>query len=435
MLLIYSKIITPRLNYILRFIFSEILGIEYEVTQDHESFLLTDFPKLNYSSKRLSDEFFIESKGLLFEDDIRALQIEFDTWTDTGIFFKASEHSDMPFDILSASFFLLSRYEEYLPFNPDSHGRFEARESISFRNGILHEPSIDIWAYKLKDLLLKKYPELEFKKRTFRYISTIDVDNAYAFLYKGTVRTLGATFRSLLKFDNRDNIQRYQTITGKQEDPFDTYGYFDEIHKEYNIKPIWFFLVGEYGPYDKNVDTKALSFRDLIKRISELDTVGIHPSYESNKSFVRLKNEVKFLQSLIGSKVTRSRQHYLKLLFTETYRNLIDLGICEDYTMGYASEIGFRAGTCTPFNFYDLYREKESCLKIFPFQVMDTTLNQYLKLDVDEAVEIIKIIIKKIKKVDGTFISLWHNETLSDHGHWKGWEPVYRKMIKYIFEA
>jgi len=122
------------------------------------------------------------------------------------------------------------------------------------------------------------------------------------------------------------------------------------------------------------------------------------------------------------------------LLFTETYQNLIKLGIKEDYTLGYATDTGFRAGTCTPFNFYDLYNEKETSLKIFPFQVMDTTLNQYLKLDVEEAVERISHMIEKVKQVRGTFISLWHNESLSDHGHWKGWEPVYKKMLEVIFK-
>ena len=49
------------------------------------------------------------------------------------------------------------------------------------------------------------------------------------------------------------------------------------------------------------------------------------------------------------------------------------------------------------------------------------------KLLLDE----IKNIINQVKSVNGTFISLWHNESLSDQKRWKGWRRVYEEMIKY----
>jgi hypothetical protein len=44
---------------------------------------------------------------------------------------------DLPFDPLAATFYLVSRYEEYLPFIPDEHGRFPAKQSFAFSNGFL----------------------------------------------------------------------------------------------------------------------------------------------------------------------------------------------------------------------------------------------------------------------------------------------------------
>ena len=102
--------------------------------------------------------------------------------------------------------------------------------------------------------------------------------------------------------------------------------------------------------------------------------------------------------------------------------------------MGYGSDIGFRAGTCTPFNYYDLEKEQETSLKVYPFQVMDITLNHYKKHNVTTAISAIEDIIEKIKNVNGTFVTIWHNEALSDHGHWKGWETVYREMLRLVFE-
>jgi hypothetical protein len=64
--------------------------------------------------------------------------------------------------------------------------------------------------------------------------------------------------------------------------------------------------------------------------------------------------------------------------------------------------------------FYDLSKEEETELKIFPFQIMDATLNKYLKLSENEAISNIEKIVNKVKEVNGTFISLWHNESLSN---------------------
>ena len=67
-----------------------------------------------------------------------------------------------------------------------------------------------------------------------------------------------------------------------------------------------------------------------------------------------LKKEKMRLENIINTPVTFSRQHFLRLSIPETYQNLIDLDIEEDYTMGYAKYAGFRASTCTPFYFFDL---------------------------------------------------------------------------------
>lgn len=433
MILIYSHKTSTRLNYILNFLFNDVQGAEYKIVTDKNDFISSDLPKINYTSEEIENSFQITPCDLLFESNILQKKIKVSDWENMKVFFQTSETSDIPFDLFAASFYLISRYEEYLPFSADQHGRFEADQSLAGKNGFLYDPIVDQWSCKFASLLKLKFGGYETCKREFKYISTIDIDNAYAYLYKGTVRTIGATMRDLFKLDFNENIKRFQTLNG-EKDPFDTYGYLDSMHKQYGIQPIWFFLVGNYNTYDKNLPLDNEAFQDLIKKVSEVAEIGIHPSYESNNEFNQLKKEFDYLSGISSNPITKSRQHYLKLLFTETYQNLLKLGIKEDYTLGYSTDVGFRAGTCTPFNFYDLKNEKETDLKIIPFQVMDVTLNQYLKLDVDDALIRINEIIEKVKRVKGTFVSLWHNESLSDHGHWKGWESVYMKMLEIIFD-
>ena len=162
--------------------------------------------------------------------------------------------------------------------------------------------------------------------------------------------------------------------------------------------------------------------------------IGIHPSYGSNKSTLQLKKEVERLSKVLHRDITQSRQHFLKLTLPETYRNLIDLDITDDYTMGFASQVGFRASICTAFNFYDLDTEMETKLKIHPFAIMEGTLKYSMKVSPEEAMNKIKPLIDEVKKVDGVFMSLWHNDTLNDRKIWIGWRSVFEKMVQYAVE-
>lgn len=433
-LVVYTEQASPRLEYVLSFICNEIIGCEVDTTTDKDSFILAKTAKICYAYQPLEGSVHVVPSGLLFASDIIKQEVGVGKINDMTILFPTVDEEAFPFDVFAAVFYLITRYEEYLPFLPDIHGRYEAFNSLAAEHGFLREPLVDQWALYLRNILIERFPGFTYSERSFRYLSTIDVDNAYAFLYKGMVRTLGATFRSMMRMDVKDNWQRLKTFRG-ESDPFDTYDYFHELHEKYEVKPIWFFLLGEYGKFDKGISREHTALQELIEDIAQKYEVGIHPSYGSNKNMLKLTEEVQFLKNIIGKDICKSRQHYLKLLFTETYRNLIELGICEDYTMGYSTDIGFRAGTCTPFYFYDLYRENQTRLKIIPFQIMDVTLNQYLNLKMDEAEGMICDLVDKVKEVDGTFVSLWHNESLSDHGYWKGWKPLYQKMLHYIFEG
>ena len=142
-----------------------------------------------------------------------------------------------------------------------------------------------------------------------------------------------------------------------------------------------------------------------------------------------MKKEKQRLEHIVNTPITFSRQHYLRLIIPETYQNLIDLDITEDYTMGYARFPGFRASTCTPFYFYDLDFEIQTPLKLFPFTFMDATLKYYMNLSNEEAIEKILKLKKEVLLVNGTFISLFHNDAFSENENWKGWTEIYKKMI------
>lgn len=429
MLLVYTHKITPRLSYIFKHYIVRILQTEVTFTTKVDKFVAHNGPKISYSKSPLASEFFIRSHDLLFDQGINDIDINILKWDETPCFFAAGEASSIPFDIFAAGFYLISRYEEYLPHVQDYHERFPAEESIAFMNGFLEQPVIDIWASKFLEALKVKFPNYEFKDKKFQLISTIDVDTAYAFKHKGIVRTIGGFLKDIVSFNFFSFWNRLLAVLNIKQDPFNTFSKILSIKKEHTVNTLFFFLLGEYTTFDKNISATNNNFQSLIKSVGDYAKIGMHPSYFSYKDMEKIKKEKHRLETITNTPIKFSRQHYLRLSIPETYQYLIDLDIEEDYTMGYAKRVGFRASTCTPFYFYDLDFEIQTPLKIIPFALMDVTLRDAMGLSNKESLDKILELKNAVKNVNGTFVSLFHNETLSETNGWEGWSEIYKKMV------
>jgi hypothetical protein len=422
------------LSYIAKYLESAV-RVTFTVTRTADSRtenILTGKYYINYAQKPICGAFNIFATGLLNESGISQQEPDVTKHHEQTLLFPAPGGFDLPFDLFSAVFYLLSRYEEYLPFKPDRHGRFEANQSLAFRHNFIEEPVIDQWLEMLKNALELTYSELRFPRRVFRFVSTFDVDSPWAYLHKGPLHTAYGLIKNVLKLNLPEIRQRVNVLRGKSPDPFDNYDYIRQTEQRYKFCSVFFFLSGNYGRYDVNYALNTLHFRNFLDRLKSERTIGIHPSYKSNKSDDLLRSEFERFSPFLGKKPEISRQHFLILKFPYTYRRLISLGINTDYSMGYSSCTGFRAGTSMPFRFYDLMDECETQLLIHPFQVMDVTLKQYLGLEPGEAIDRINRLVEKVKAVNGTFTSLWHNESLSEQGDWRGWRVVFEGMVKKV---
>lgn len=435
MLLVYTHKITPRLTYTFKHIFTRILNIEVSFTTKIEEFIAHDSLKFSYTKQILGNELFIKSNDLLFNQGIDYMDITVGKWDDDFCFFQSKIPSAIPFDFFAASFYLISRYEEYLPQVKDQFERFPAEESLAFQYKFLDKPIVDIWALKFKKILIEKFPEyqeLVDNQRKFQFISTIDVDMAFSYKHKGIVRTIGGVINDLFQFKIQDVWTRFLVIFNLKKDPFDVFNRLIYLQKKYKIPTIFFFLLSEYTTYDKNIPSGNINYKLLIKNVADYSKVGMHPSYFCMKNEQKIKKEKKRLEQIVNFPIKRSRQHYLRLELPETYQNLLDLEITEDYTMGYASHYGFRAGTCTPFYFYDLDFEIQTPLKVFPFAVMDGTLKDYLNFTAKKSYDIILKLANEVKNVNGTFITLFHNESVSGTGRWKTWNKMYENILREL---
>ncbi|MCH2214428.1 MAG: polysaccharide deacetylase family protein [Flavobacteriales bacterium] len=407
-----------RLEYTLSVIFDEWLLVEYEVKTSvdrTESFLI------NYSSKDVQSDLKIYNEGLLGENNIRFSQPEIADQDGLPLIFLTQETAyDLPFDIFSAVFFSLSRYEEYITKGKDKHGRFQAGESIF--SGYHRTPYLDRWVGLLDHILVKngaKNPR-EIK---FTWINTMDMDIAFAFKGRSTFRKLGASVKDLIHMRLQRLQERNRVVSGKTPDPFDTYDLF--LNAKGSNQNILFVPTGKRGEYDNNLSIETRSLRAHIGRLSTKVEVGLHPSYQSLGSSSVISKEKAKLETALNAPIRKSRQHFLRFQLPETYRSLIENGIEEDYSMGFHDDIGFRSGTAHIHSFFDLINDYKLHIKLIPLIAMDSAMRVYLEYSPEQAISTMKEVIFNMSLTGGNFVSVWHNHSLSDLYEWNGWRKVY----------
>jgi len=424
---IYSKMDVPRLRYIAGIILGDILGLSWEVITDKRK--LGKHPVINYSDEKIAGSFKITPDTLLFEKGISSKEIVVSEWKNLPVFFQTTSDSDLPFDIFAASFYLISRYEEYLEYQPDDHGRFKAATSLAFKHGFLLKPVIDLWAKEMSKVFLKKFQTLVFKRNDFKSLVTIDIDQPFAYLGKGFLRSIGGLL-SDIKGNTGNASNRYRIVAKGDHDPFEVFDYITGAIEKNFSEAKFFFPVGDLSKFDKNPSWKNEEYRKLIHKLADKYVAGLHPSYFSSGKISLVKTEATRLRTILAKDFISSRFHYLRLFMPQSYRNIISVGITEDFSMGYPEEPGYRAGIARPFYFYDVTDDMQTNLKIYPFQVMDSTLYQYKNIDPVASKELILNLINETRKAGGLFVSIWHNTSLLDDEKWLVWRDVFEFMLK-----
>lgn len=432
---LFSEISNPRVNYVFKLIFIELLNFDkVNIISDISAFNnIENHPKLTYSYEPiLNTPFLAIGTKLLSEQDINDHKPSFVKGTMYGYFFELNDTRALfPFDLPAAIFWLVSRYEEYQFFEPDKHGRFSAFQSFAYQQHFLELPLVNLWVDELEKKLKSIYPEIIFPNRkAYNFLPSYDIDHAWAFKNKGFLRNIAGGLLELAKLKFNHFFERISVLSGIKEDPYFTFDYIENLHKNDSNKPLIFWLLGDYSAYDKNTSHKLEQFQTLITIADKLYDSGIHPSYFSDSKKQKIELELKRLENILNKKITKSRQHYLKLNFPDTYQNLLACGITDEYSMGYAEKPGFRASIAHSFLWYDLKNERETNLRIHPFMLMDVTLHTYMKLSPEAALDAVKLIVQNTMDAGGELISIWHNNSFCEEGAWKGWRKMYEQFLQ-----
>lgn len=435
-LLILAADESPRLIYILNELVTRRLGLNYKITTNEDYFLKSNSARINYSNSIIEGCVNIPAHTLLFAENIIKQDIFVITdkiWHST-FFNKAytqtpdaqTETHWLHFDLFAAAFYLISRYEEYLPNKTDAHGRYKHTNSVAFNSNFLFVPLIDIWVKQAANIILKVYPTLQFTMHTFKHLNTVDIDYVFKYKYLSKFTLLKKQISHFI--NNRKEALVQLKKFNKQEipDPYDTF----EMLLQYQTENIFFWLLSNNKhTLDKNHLANSAAYLNVLGVIHNKAIHGLHPSYYASANKKALQAEIKNFKQIFGIDPSITRWHFLKINIGKTYPILVENNIKEDWSMGYADTPGFRASTCMPFKYFNLLSNTAADVTIMPITLMDVSLKNGLQLQPFEAIKLVEELKTEVKKVNGLFITIWHNSSFDETEGWKNWPKVYECLF------
>ncbi len=419
MLTVYTPHVNTRTEYVIRHIFNNILGTDVVLTTDPDQYMHSPGGYVNYSNTNMGKGIWIYPHPLLTESGWSVHEINMGTWDDLPCFFLQSQ-GDIPFDIFAASFYLLSRYEEYGRPEKDLYGRFPAESSLACQENFLEIPVVDRWAHQLKKTLSGKKYHLDFLPRSFRFISTFDIDHPFKYRNKSLLYNLAGGVKDLLRGNFSLFTDRMLVQLHLRPDPYmKALQHIKTLHHQYEKDYFFFVHVGPYGKHDRYTIYPRRRFYRFLHSLYDV-RFGLHPSFRASFNSKFIKKEKEKLEKILRCDIKRNRQHFLRMQVPDTFQILNNLDFSEDFTLAYASHPGFRAGTCIPFYFYDIQSDEATSLLIRPTILMDATLISYLHMSPEDALQKIKHLADACVLSGGDFTMLWHNSNLEgiDRNPW-----------------
>ncbi|MFD2284901.1 hypothetical protein GJU39_11600 [Pedobacter petrophilus] len=417
-LIVFSAILTPRIKYIFNFIFRDILKAEVEFTGNSQFFLESKQAKISYGDVPLGNELFFKSSALLFSNKLEETKIKITSFGEYQVPFPV-QNSLLPFDVFAASFFIVSRYEEYLH-QQKTQEDFKASKSYQYKWKILDRPIIDEWALILRNIILTKYPQFKFYEKNFAQQPTVNFD-VPAQIPTGFTNKAKFFFNTIVSKENNFISAGFDRLTGLDiniEQVLQGVATYFNLKK---ISPVYFVGFPE-------IPDDYIGITGISKILTAAPVGLLRPCASDKQKISHVKAGLSKLKKILPEQVNLNSQQLEVLKFPLCYLNLLNSAITSDYSMGYAETPGFRAGTCTAFSWYDLQLEKVTPLSVKSYCFTDSALEP---LNIQDINELIAHFIDSVKVVKGTLVSSWKLRTLSTHLKYKKLNTAFKQMLEY----
>lgn len=431
----------PEREYIYRVILEQFLGVDcsihYEDRNDVEISLIgSQKDKLNLADVLLQarDADWLKPASMpqrplkrIEVDIFKDMPVLYGKPWENGAYVQEKEGTYyIGIDVFGSAFFMLTRYEELVSKERDSHERFAARQSLAWQERFLNRPIINEYIHFLLQIMKRLWPGLETKKRQPRLLISHDVDFPYYVYRRGLLSIAKESLGDIVRRHNLESGMKKASMLWKgsrslQADPYNRFHYLMDLSERHGIQSAFYFITeetrrgmdGNYSIDDPNVQSLMT---EIDRRGHE---IGLHPSYDTYTSPASIRRQFEKLKQVaesLGIKRQRwgGRQHYLRWSASETWQYWEDAGLQYDSTVGYADFAGFRSGICYEYPVFNLLTRKALKLTERPLIVMDQTLlhYEYMHLDSKQALQAIREYYKSCMQYDGDFTLLWHNSQL-----------------------
>ena len=378
------------------------------------------------------------SVGKVFPDEsgdglrIDQLPILFAAPDAAGVFVRYQQHERrlvFCFDLVSAVLFMLTRWEEMKSDVRDIHGRFPATASVAHRQGYLGIPVVDYYAFLLRFWIQRLLPAWKPRRNAFDVELSHDVD---------IVRQPHRRERVQDALRNRDFVKLFrlpfQFLFARCDPAYVACFELATISERAGLRGVFNFMAAPPSQYDVGYPISDPTVTQLIARLRlRGHRIGFHPGYQTFLNATALSQQHAALISAAGKPVDEGRQHFLRFQAPDTWRAWSSTALKRDSTLGYADHEGFRAGTCHPFQPFDIQHDCKLSIVEVPLLVMDGTLRSYRELSIESAEQRIHEIALLCKEVEGVFTLLWHNSSLI--GPWRSWAAMYRRVVPWLADV
>jgi hypothetical protein len=436
----------PERLYIIDILFNEFLGLEYNVQVSKN---IKDYHiEIDNTNKLIIEDSFFsktsETKGYLHQEfipnKIEYYSSDFSADNNMPVLFGIPEiHFDSnnvcicKIDIFSSSFFMLSRWEEFVVKTKDQYQRFPDKLALSQRMNFHYRPIVNEYCELLWTLLKKNGLSAKRKERKAQLVITHDVDNIIK--YKSCYNYLRTTAKNII-YDKslkeiKNTVKQYiSTLRNYEDDIFYTFDFLMSVSESVNLKSNFFFIPNIKGETDFRYSIYSPKIKKTITEITKRGHhIGLHGTFESYNKPQSFKNEFSRFSD-IGVNILHGRQHYLRFENPTTWQLWNENNLRTDSTMSFSNDGGFRCGTCFQYSVFDIIRRKKLQLKESPLIVMEVALKaKYPSVEkfYNKCIEL----AETTKRYNGQFVLLWHNDNILS-GEWQHLGNKYKQLIKEL---
>lgn len=346
-------------------------------------------------------------------------------------------------DMLKSVFYLLSGYQELNPEYKGKFNRFPFELSIQHKLNITHKPIVNYYfdfiisGLKEYSIINKFEQKLKSNFENFGFFLTHDIDkvdtySVYDLIYYFKV-LLGIS-KNNLSFTKKVKkfIEYIYNFLFTSKNPSWDFDFLRSVEEENQLKSAFYFLPKDLKHQDAYYSFNEKRLQKLFKKLkNENCEIGIHGTNRSATNLKYLKENINELENAASIKIDGIRQHRLIFDMNTTPYLHEKAQLIYDTSLSFAEHEGFRNSYCHPFKLYNFKEERPFNTWEIPLNVMDATLLEYRKLNMQDAFESVKKLINEVAKFNGTFTLLWHNGYF-DETLYPGIKVFYVNLLRYI---